>query len=197
MAEIDLRLQIEGQESLKEDYQSVMAEIVEKIKYAAYTAQAEATEKLEEHIVEDVYKEWNPRVYTRRSDDESRSLGEPLTSVRYMDVTEPEEATDGHGNHLISTTLDYTPSGEHVVEKWHTADGDELIGRIEHKRPRYTYNAANRYVPPRPFWQLFVFDMVENGGYAKLLKKAFATTGELDIEIGNDDIQLEPQDGEY
>lgn len=158
----------EGMESLDNDFRAFMNELVADTFRAASETMEDAKEVLKKHIVNDVYAEeiYDPKVYKRRS--KNRSLGTPLSDVdTYSSVIPPAGGNVG-GQLVVTSRLYYNPKGSHKVKRWDTASDDDLIGRIEKKDPPYTW--GNDEVPPRPFWQNFISEMVDDGE----IERAFA-----------------------
>lgn len=169
-------------EDLTEDIKGILSEpIMSKVANSVYGDMRDA---LKRHVESDVYDKslYKPKVYKRRSEAEGR--GTPLNDI------------EGNAFPIIRTIpgaaeigINYMPTGEHKNEKWHTADGNELIGRIEKKNPPYTWEPkTGPQIPERPFWQKFVDEMIDTG-FGDSVSRAFAAVG---IEV--DDIQAERQD---
>ena len=134
---------------------------------AAETALDDAKETLRQKILsevesDDVYK---PKVYKRRSEKTGR--GTPLSDMKAYARIIKAAGGNVNGRLQVTSRLYYNPQGGHTVQRWHTADYDDLIGRIEKKSPAYTWGRDK--VPARPFWQHFIDEMVDQ----KELEKAF------------------------
>lgn len=137
-------------------------ELLKEIEDAVEEALQNSTEILKEHIITDVYSHsvYEPKVYKRRS--ENSGMGVPLSDVKaYAHTLEKPAGGNANGTLWASSRLhylDYNPSGKHRRRKWSGTNGDDLIGRIEKKDP--AYNWGQDQVPPRPFWQNFITEMV-------------------------------------
>ena len=153
----------------------------------------DAKDSLRKHIREDVYDEsvYSPKVYKRRSENDG--LGTPLDYLEEPNARIiPPAGGNVNGNLVVTSRIYYNPTGEHKYKKWHTADHNDLIGRIEKKEPRYTW--GQNKVPPRPFWQNFITEMVDN----QELEKNFVRhmSGKEDI-VADGAIVEEISDREY
>ena len=101
---------------------------------------------LVEHIGNDVYLAYpEPEVYVRRW----RKNG------GLLDL----DSNLKKGGAADEARIEYDPSG--YSPQWENpADGDELIRRIESKNPQYEWK---KDMPARPFFQNFVYEMIEGG----------------------------------
>lgn len=189
MAEIE----ISGNGTLDEDLNKLLNEMSAAMLRATIEVEGAMADALENRIITDVYKRYDPVRYERRS--ENPSLGVPLTSLQYMDALSPNKVPKPIGGLIrIEGGLEYKPSGEHAVPDWDTADGDDLIGRIENSYPPYTWPDG---VPPRRrFWQNFVEEMIEGGQIGTTFMQKMKTTG-FDIEMAYDEVERESRDGKY
>lgn len=193
MAEIVLNIEASGEGTLDDDLKAVMGEIGAAIKKSMDDVGADMADALKRHIDNDVYRKsiYNPKEYKRRS--ESNGLGTPLNEMGDLSPTGTGNATVyNHGGGL---TFEYKPTGEHANSRWSSSatqsgsirnvDGDELIGRIEKKTP--SYNWGNNKVPPRPFWQNFVDEMVDDGELERFFVAA--------MRFHNKDLNIEESSG--
>ncbi len=194
MSEIVLDIKIESEGSLKDDLTSFLkGTLSPAVTKALDSVGADMASALERHIQKDVYDKYSPAVYKRRS--ENTGLGTPLSEMGDLKPGGGGNATVfNHGNGL---TFDYSPTGEHTTTKWHTADGDEIIGTIEKLSPPYTWPPKKRKMPQRPFWQNFVDEMVD----AQELEQYFVNSLLMinaDIGVRADGgITRDAQDGNY
>ena len=120
---------------------------------------------LHEHIDSDVYGAFEPAAYVRRGDDGGLSDMEKNTS------SSPPPSEFGGG---VTVRLDYTPDGQTDGmgrELTVHADGDSLIGRIEHRTPDYP-RPPHRSPGDRPFFRNFVQEMVDGGRAEETLVRA-------------------------
>jgi len=193
--DIQLDFEVTGQDSLDAEFRGFKALLAMSMKKALEQVNTEMQEALKRHIERDVYAAsvYKPKVYKRRS--EHSGMGAPLsdmkTNVGFSD-TQASVEPQGVG---AMTQFHFIPTGEHTVSKWHTADGNELIGRIEHKSPPYTW--GNNSVPERPFWQNFVDEMVDEGEAAEMFERAMTLMAPtLELEADGSIIR-EPNDGTY
>lgn len=140
--------------------------LISEIDSAISDTMLDAKDALRKHIREDVYSEsvYSPKVYRRRS--EHKGLGTPLDYLEKPNAQIiPPSGGNVNGHLVVTSRLYYNPTGEHKKAKWHTADHSDLIGRIEKKSPPYTWGQDQ--VPPRPFWQNFINEMVGDGELEK------------------------------
>ena len=168
-------------------------------------------ETLEHRIEEDVYKEYTPRVYPRRS--EHPGYGVPLNDMEKTVTLYPKSIPG-----KAEVTFMYQPSGEHSGTfgeffnedqlarlhkkasdpiKPNPVHGDDLIRRIETGRG-YDYHPSSKdphpFTEPRPFWANFVAEMLEGGEFDRAVKSAFAAEG---IDIQDVHTERENSDGNY
>ena len=148
-------------------FRKAMNDLVAEISAALPIVMNDARDTLKKHIDEDVYSEgiYYPKVYKRRSDNSE--MGVSLGAQVYTENTKiiPPAGGNVNGKLQITTRIYFNPSGGHKYKKWHTADYNDLIGRIEKKDPAYTWGQEK--VPARPFWQKFVDEMVDGGEFEK------------------------------
>ena len=168
-------------------------------------------ETLEYRIEEDVYKEYTPRVYPRRS--EHPGYGVALNNMEKTVTLYPKSIPG-----KAEVTFMYQPSGEHSGTfgdfyddkkllrihkkasdpiKPNPVHGDDLIRRIETGRG-YDYRPSSKdkhpFTEPRPFWANFVAEMLEGGEFDRAVKSAFAAEG---IDIQDVHTERENSDGNY
>ena len=192
----------EGLENIDEDVRQFKNELIKNIVSALPSVMDDARSHLKKHIDEDVYSKsvYSPKVYKRRSDD--NSWGTPLNNMEAnTQVVSPSGGNVG-GQLMVTTTLYYHPTGEHTVNKWssttttptvNNVDNDDLIARIEKKDPAYNWGQGE--VPPRPFWQKFITEMVDNGELEKLFVDAMK--GKDATTVADGQIYEQPLDREY
>lgn len=185
MNDLTFNVIIEEKGSLEEDLENYKQKELGPSVYKALNAVADDMKEILVRRIEiDVYKAYpKPKQYKRRSKDTTRGI--PLIDVK-NNVWPVNKGT--------TLVFDYAPTGEHVRGDWHTADADDLIGRIEKKDPPY-FPRAQAKVPPRPFWHNFVDEILENGLAERLFVNAMKANGEEVIETG--DLIREPNDGDY
>lgn len=173
-------------------------------------------ETLEHRIEEDVYKEYNPKVYPRRSDPKNSGYGVALNNMEKTVTLYPKPKDHIAGKVVV--TFVYQPSGEHSGTfgeffnedqltrlhkkasdpiKPNPVHGDDLIRRIETGRG-YDYHPSSKdphpFTEPRPFWANFVAEMLEGGEFDRAVKSAFAAEG---IDIQDVHTERENSDGNY
>lgn len=171
----------------------------------------EMKETLEYRIEEDVYKEYRPRVYPRRS--EHPGYGVALNNMEKNVDIFPQSIPG-----KAAVTLSYKPDGSHsgTFGDFYNAEqlarihkkssdpikpnpvhGDDLIRRIETGRG-YDYRPSSKtkhpFTEPRPFWGNFVTELIEGGGFDKAVQDAFKAEG---IEITDVHAERERGDGNY
>ena len=162
-------MQFTGIDDFDKDFGAFLNTLIEEVGEASEKALDEARDTLREKIITEVYAKsiYTPTVYKRRSEKSGRGI--PLSDVQAYSKIIPYAGGNINGTLQTTTRLYYNPRGEHTVSKWHSVDYNELIGRIEKKDPPYKWNPKNREIPPRPFWQHFIDEMVNQ----KELEKAF------------------------
>ena len=179
MAEIH----INGNGTLEQDLVLFQAELAKRVGNAMNDVGADMQDALARHIETDVYNKYSPIQYQRRS--ENHGLGTPLNDM---------QANSHIYNKGAGVTIEYKPTGAHENASWNTANGDDLIGRIEKKNPPY-FKKAQGKVPLRPFWQNFVDEMVDDGMLENFFAAAMRRQGEQVIEEGT--IVRDANDGAY
>ena len=164
-------------------------------------------DKLKEHIEDDVYKRYSPKVYPRRSG--GGGIGIPLNSLQNMKLS-GTAFTEAGG----SVSLRYSPDGSNAAttadlkpgSPYYNADnpqpikpnpvhGDDLIRRIETGRGYDWKLSGGQKFPARPFWKRFVEEMIEGGGFENALFWALSES-EFEIEL-DDGVEREAGDGDY
>lgn len=171
-------------------------------------------ETLAYRIEEDVYKQYTPDIYPRRS--ENPGFGTPLTD---MDKNVLGGAKGSPGGAYIH--FDYIPTGAHsgvfgdvisdervlmrlgvqaddpIKPPEKQADGNALIRRIETGKGydwKPNKKKAKKFTDERPFWQNFVNELIEGNGLAYAAKQAFKREG---IEVSDISAEREQNDGNY
>ena len=183
----------------------------DKMQRIAESVGNEMKDTLAHRIEEDVYKEYTPRVYPRRS--EHPGYGTPLDDMEKNVDLYPKSIPG-----KAEITFSYKPNGSHSGTfgdfydekkllrihkkasdpvKPNPVHGDDLIRRIETGRG-YDYRPSSKakhpFTEPRPFWANFVAEMLEGGGFDGALKRAFRAEG---IEITDVHTERENGDGNY
>ena len=193
-------MQFTGIDDFDAQLRAFLNTLISEIADAEESALSEAQESLKKHIVEDVYQAYSPTVYKRRSNN--NGLGTPLSDLNAYSQTIPPAGGNVNGKLMVTSRLYYNPKGAHQVKKWSSGasnkkgivnvDDNQLISRIEKKDP--AYNWGNDAVPPRPFWQNFINEMVTN----KELENAFvwAMSTKEDI-VADGNIVEDPHDRDY
>lgn len=191
--EIELKFDVTGQNSLDAEFRGFQALLASGMKKSLQEVNAQMQAALKEHIVQDVYHAYTPRVYERRS--QNPGLGTPLSDLNAnvgFSVTEVQIHEKGVGG---QTRFLYKPTGDHANSAWSGTDGDALIGRIERKDPPYKW--GNRKVPMRPFWQNFVDEMVDAGKAEEFFVDGMNFYApQLEVEAGGG-VERESSDGDY
>lgn len=161
-------------------YNQILLEVADAVEKAL----TDARPHLKDRIEKDVYSVYTPKVYKRRS--ENAGLGTPLSVQAITDanskVIKPGGGASG-STFSVTSRLYFNPQGDHAKKKWHTADYDDLISRIEKKSPPYTW--GQNKVPPRPFWQNFIDEMVGGGELEKLFVDAMRSAEPTIVADGN------------
>ena len=175
MAEFGVKIEASGFEEAEREARLVFS--AAKARELSNAVYADMKEALEIHIRSDVYKAYDPKQYKRRSDDPRRgiSLAESVVDDRYTKQIGPFDYTIGYA----VAGLSYEPTGEHTETwRWSDTSGDELIGRIERKDPPYNWEPKKGpKIPERPFWQLFVEEMIEGGRFARVVEEELKRMG--------------------
>lgn len=181
MAEIRLSLNVDGENSIDEEFEEFNAKLKTVISKALEGVGEDMRFHLREHVIKDIYEAYEPKEYRRRG---SAGLG------FFVEAAEVVSGSD-------SVSIEYKPTGDHSNPNWHTADYDELIRRIETKNPPYFFRAQAK-VPERPFWQNFTNEMVDEGQFEYLFALWMLLTGREEFGVLTDgDVQREASDGAY
>lgn len=210
----DIKLNITASKITFDDFVKDYGEALpaEKMRRVAESIGNVMKETLEHRIEEDVYEEYTPRVYPRRS-GRGQGYGVALNNMKKTVDIYPKPAEQIAGKVVV--TFSYKPSGEHSGTfgdffneeellrlhkkasdpiKPNPVNGDDLIRRIETGRG-YDYHPSSKtkhpFTEPRPFWWNFVSEMLEGGGFDSAVKSAFAAEG-IDIE----DVHTERENGD-
>lgn len=177
-----------GISGLDADIEKEIAKIENDIPIALEGVGSEMIRDLQEHIHQDWYEPWKPRVYKRRTDNPS--LGTPLGSEKNISVS------------VINNRLDfvYAPSGEYGGKGFDDVrNGDELITALQTGKDLWGEP------PPRPFWNNFVeeqknekimqnfanffpkeYKIIKEGGENDLI----FDSGESLLEAGNEQLRI-------
>ncbi len=136
-----------GIESITNDFEVLTPRINKAVSAGLNAVSSDMSAVLKQHIELDVYAMYDPKVYLRRS--ENSSYGTPLNSDENIGAT------------VIDNTLifGYVPTGEHSLYD-EEIDNDDLIRVIELGKG-YQWYVGKRKIPPRPFWDNFVTDMIQ------------------------------------
>ena len=173
---------IAGISSIDEEITKEQKKIEAAVSFSLDSIIPDMKDALERHIQKDVYDDTHyPSVYERRS--ENPSLGTPLIDM---------EANVSASAAKNTLSFEYLPTGEHEVEKWATANGDSLIGRIEKGSPPYDYFDPG----PRPFWTNFCDEMILEGGLFSSFTSAMGQAGYQVIPDGGA-VEPDGNDGAY
>lgn len=178
-----MEININGGGTLEQDVAAFQLALGKLVGSAMNDVGTDMQDALARHIETDVYEAYSPVSYKRRS--ENGGLGTPLNDMN---------ANSHIYNHGAGVSIEYKPTGGHANEAWHTADGDALTRRLETKSPPYFKRAQGR-VPPRPFWQEFVDEVVDGGMAEHFFAAAMRRLGEEVTEDGN--LVRDANDGVY
>lgn len=180
---MELTIRIDGLNEIDKEFQDIQNQIAAAVRSSMDVVGIQMKNALKSHIETDVYDYdvYTPDVYKRRS--ENPALGTPLNDM---------DANTYIFNKGAGVTLQYLPTGEHTTKKWHDADGDDLVGRIEKFEPPYNWGDA----PPRPFFQNFVAEMVDQNELERYFMEAMAGNGFL-VESDETGVIRESEDGDY
>ena len=145
MSDLNIKIKVKV-EGLNEEVKEEIAKIKNQIPTALEQVGSEMILDLQKHTQEDWYKKYKPKIYQRRTDD--NSLGIPLGSVENMSVSVKNNKLD----------FTYTPSGEHEEKAWEERNGDELIKWLQNEHDLASTNTGEilHTIPARPFWNNFV-----------------------------------------
>lgn len=194
MADISVLVQASGFESIeKEAKMFFTARVAKELANLVY---ADMKDALEQHIREDVYQEYpDPKMYKRRKDDPRRGTS-LLASVEDKEYTKQIGPYDYSTGQVVAG-LSYEPTGEHENWRWSDVSGDELIGRIEKKEPKYNWEPKDGEIPKRPFWQRFVEEMIEGGRFARVVEDELKRMGIAEPTDHITGVTRENADGNY
>lgn len=196
MAEISVSVQASGFEEIEKEAKRLFTvSVARELSNAVY---ADMKAALEDHIREDVYREYTPKKngYERRSKDPRRgvSLLASVEDEAYTKQLDPLDYTTGN----VIAGLSYEPTGEHKDNwRWSDANGDELIGRIEKKDPKYNWEPRDGSLKERPFWQNFVTEMIEGGRFARVVEEELKRMGIAEKTDHITGVTRENADGNY
>ncbi len=188
---IELSVQPKWTEAFDADIKSFKENLKDAMEKALESVNSEMQDTLARHIESDVYAEYKQKTYKRRSEDPT--LGTPLSDMK-GNVQSPVTQMQMHEMGVAGQTrFQYLPTGEHSYKPWHSADGNQLIGRIENLDPPYRWGN----VPKRQFWQNFIAELTEQGAAAEMFERAMQIYGAA-LELEPDgQIEREAGDGEY
>lgn len=195
MASIGITIEASGFESIKKEADLIFtARVARELANVVY---ADMKDALESHIKEDVYWEYTPKKhgYERRSEDPRRgtSLIAAVEDEDYTKQLEPYDYSVG----AVVAGLSYEPTGEHENRWWSDTDGDELIGRIEKKDPKYNWEPKDGSLKKRPFWQNFVEEMIEGGRFARVIEEELKRRKIAEPTDHIDGVTRDNSDGNY
>lgn len=179
MATITLHIKVSGEKEIDAEFQAFQKELAKEVTAAMNDVGSDMQLELASHIQDDVYDAYSPKKYQRRGNG-GGLIAQAQTAKIY--------------NHGAGVSLEYKPSGAHSNPDWHTADANDLISRIETKDPPY-FKRAQAKVPPRPFWQNFVNEMVDGGALEDSFVRAMLMQGEDVVADGN--LTRDANDGVY
>lgn len=182
-----------AQGSLEKEFEAwLQAEMKPKMTKALLSLRDDMRESLSEHVVKDVYQKYSPAEYARRE------MNGGLQAQALNAESHANASPDGSSYRIY---ISFSPNGNHPDERSWAEDGvspvhgDDFIGRIEKKNPRYSYPPRHKNLPYRPFWKNFVSDMVDAGLAEYFFARSMREQGEDVIEDGS--IVREPNDGDY
>ena len=213
MAEIVLDIKIESEESLDDDLKEFKNVLMSYAMTALFSVQDAMFNSLHEHINKDVYDVYHPTDYPRRKDNPQ--FGTPLDDVlNYGSLIGPFNKIYASGDFSLHGGISYDPRGEHCGttadldpdSKYYDADNpkplkpnpvheNDLIRRIE-TGEGYDWKVPKVVYKGRPFWQNFVKEMIEGGQIAVAFRYDMISHG-VDVEMTYDEVEREPQDGDY
>lgn len=161
MADIGVKIEASGFEEIEKEVKLIFnAKASREISNAVY---ADMKEALEQHVKDDVYAMYpRPKEYIRRYDDSN--MGISLVKSIYTKPYGQQIGPFDYSTIEWVTGISYEPTGKHENQEWSDLDGDKLISRIEKKNPPYNWEPkTGPAIPERPFWQLFVEELIEGG----------------------------------
>ena len=194
MAEFGVKIEASGFDEIEKEARKIIT--AAKGRAISNAVYADMKEALEAHIRSDVYKGYYPKMYKRRSDEPRRgiSLAESVTDQRYTKQIGPFD----YASMELVAGLSYEPTGEHdETWRWSDASGDALIGRIEKKDPPYNWEPKKEKIPERPFWQLFIEEMIEGGRFARTVEAELKKLGIAEPEDHITGVTRQNEDGNY
>lgn len=194
MADIGIKIEASGFESIEKETRLILnAMVAREVSNAVY---GEMKDALEQHIKDDVYREYSPKEYIRRSKDSNMgvSLRKAVFEKEYTQQIGPYDYTTMDW----VAGLSYEPTGKHENIMWADLDGDELIRRIERKDPPYNWEPIKGpKIPERPFWQLFIEELIEGGRFARVVERELKERGIMEPGDRVTGVTRQNEDGNY
>jgi len=194
MADIGVKIEAFGFEGIEKEVKLILnAKVGREISNAVYS---ELKNTLEQHIKDDVYREYSPKEYIRRSENPSMgiSLYQAVSEEQYTHQIGPFDYSSMEWVAGIS----YEPTGQHENILWSDLSGDELIRRIETKRPPYNWEPRKPpLIPKRPFWHRFVKEMIEGGRFAEVIERELKERGIMEPGDRVTGVTRQSGDGNY
>lgn len=194
-AGINMKIEATGFENIEKEAKRILtAAVGRKLSNAVYEDMKSA---LEAHIRSDVYDAYYPKMYKRRS-ERPGARGTSLADSVYDDSFTKQIGPFDYATAELISGLSYEPTGEHEETwQWSDASGDELIGRIEKKNPPYNWEPKKGEIPKRPFWQLFVEELIEGGRIARTVEAELKRLGIAEPEDHISGVVRQSEDGNY
>lgn len=201
---------VQGEETLTEDLNNYILSLRDPIWEGLSSAADGMTNSLQAHIQSDVYDEYQPTSYPRRS--QNPRFGIALIDKRQMEVSFPTalsmsfvyEPTGYHSGKMQDALDAYktTKNGavrstSNTIRQWdkplkpHPVHGDKLINRIQTGEG---YDWKGEF-PARPFWDNFVEEQKSGAAIENFAFGFSRGTSDLQLEGGSRDIEWRPEDG--
>ena len=196
MADIGVKIEASGFETIEKEVKGILS--AAKTRAVSNAVYADMKDALEEHIRDDVYSKaiYEPKNYLRRNEHPGMgvSLRDAVTNDKYTKQIGPFD----YATMDWVAGLSYEPTGEHENSEWYGVDGDLLIGRIEKKEPPYQYEPKKgKGIPKRPFWQLFVEELIEGGRLERTVEVELKRLGIAEPDDHITGVIRDDADGNY
>ena len=183
--------QVKEEGSLRQDLEAMTPEIDKGIYYGLTTVAADLPPLLQQHVRDDVYDEYAPDKYLRRS--EYPEYGVPIDDIRNM-----YSKAYPQSRHMV---FQYFHKGAHSLYDDNPTypqyiSGDELLDVLE-SGSGYSWEVGKKNIPPRPYWSNFVTDVVEKGKAERAFGSGFNTSGIGIKAVTDGNIKRDGQETEF
>ena len=168
---MNVGVQVEGTETLKEDLLTAMREIGRACAGSLVNfAAPDIKELYKRHVQTDIYDQWEPTEYIRRG----ASGG--LIDFDHNGSIYPTEGSVSEDTFTVAMKFSYRPDGS--SEQWeHPLGTDDLIRRIE-TGEGYEWR---KHPGARPFWTNFLNEAIEGNAFADSVLRGLEIQG-IEVE---------------